>query len=189
MQTMSTIVFATMILGLANLPLAAEEPELIDLLAMKALDGTDVDPARYQDKVLLIVNVASECGLTPQYAGLQALHEKYSDQGLAVLGFPCNQFLSQEPGDADQIREFCESNYGVGFDLFTKVEVNGENATELYKFLTSQPTNPKGAGKISWNFEKFLVGRDGNVIARFDPRTKPDDAALIQALEAALADA
>jgi glutathione peroxidase len=155
---------------------------------MKTLDGKDVDLAKqYQGKVLLVVNVASRCGLTPQYESLQALHEKYKDQGLCVVAFPCNQFGAQEPGTAEQIREFCSTNYHVTFDLFAKTEVNGEGACELYKHLTALETKPKGAGEISWNFEKFLVGRDGKVIARFAPRTKPDDADLVKAIESALA--
>ncbi|MCA9265300.1 MAG: glutathione peroxidase [Planctomycetales bacterium] len=153
---------------------------------MKALNGKEVDLNDYQGKVVLIVNVASKCGLTPQYTQLQALHEKYSDQGLSILGFPCNQFGKQEPGSADEIRSFCTENYGVKFDMFAKVDVNGNDACDLYKELTKLNTEPAGAGDISWNFEKFLVGRDGKVIARFAPRTKPDSEEVIQAIEAAL---
>jgi glutathione peroxidase len=154
---------------------------------MQSLDGKDVDLNKYAGKVVLVVNVASKCGLTPQYKELQALHEKYADQGLAVLGFPCNQFGAQEPGTPDEIREFCQSNYGVSFDLFGKINVNGEDACPLYKYLTALDTKPTGSGKISWNFEKFLVGRDGEVVARFAPRTKPDDAEVIKLIEAELA--
>lgn len=154
---------------------------------MKSLDGKDVDLSKYRGKVVLIVNVASKCGLTGQYEQLQKLHEEYSKKGLAVLGFPCNQFLSQEPGTAEEIKEFCRVNYGVTFDMFAKVEVNGKNACDLYKTLTSLDTTPVGAGKISWNFEKFIVGRDGKVAARFSPRTKPDDAKLVKVIETELA--
>jgi len=122
----------------------------------------------------MIVNVASKCGYTGQYEQLQRLQEKYAGQGLAILGFPCNQFLGQEPGSAEEIQAFCQKNYGVTFDMFAKVEVNGENACELYKFLTSLDTKPKGAGKIGWNFEKFLIDRTGTVVARFGSGTKPD---------------
>lgn len=177
---------AVAIILLAGSPSSAQENTVIDHLALPALNGTQIDPAKYDDKVLLIVNVASKCGLTPQYSGLQALHEKYAGQGLAVLGFPCNQFGGQEPGDAEQIRDFCETNYGVDFDLFAKVAVNGDEAVPLYKFLKAQPTQPTGPGEIAWNFEKFLIGRDGEVIARFSPRTQPNDPELVKAIEAAL---
>jgi glutathione peroxidase len=153
---------------------------------MHALDGKAVDLARYHGKVVLIVNVASECGLTPQYEQLQALHNKYKDQGLAVIGFPCNQFGMQEPGSAAEIQQFCTRNYGVTFDLFAKVDVNGEQACPLYKHLQSLPTKPKGAGAISWNFEKFLLSRKGDVVARFAPATKPDAPDVVARIEAEL---
>lgn len=154
---------------------------------MKSLKGPEVDLAKYQGKVILVVNVASACGLTPQYEQLQSLHEKFSGKGLAVLGFPCNQFGKQEPGSESEIAEFCKANYGVEFDMFAKVDVNGDAACPLYKHLTALETKPKGAGKVSWNFEKFLIDRKGNVIGRFEPKTSPDDPALLKAIEAALA--
>ena len=154
---------------------------------MKSLDGKDVDLSKYQGKVVLIVNVASKCGLTGQYEQLQKLHDEYSDKGLAVLGFPCNQFLYQEPGTAEEIQEFCRINYGVTFDMFAKVNVNGKEACDLYKTLTALDTKPVGSGKISWNFEKFIIGRDGEVVARFSPRTKPDDTAVLKVIEEELA--
>jgi glutathione peroxidase len=166
--------------------LAAEEADVLNF-KMKSLEGKEVDLRQYKGKVVLIVNVASQCGLTPQYEGLQALHDKYASQGLAILGFPCNQFGAQEPGTAQEIRQFCTQNYGVKFDMFDKIEVNGPNAAPLYKLLTSLETKPKGAGPVSWNFEKFLIGRDGRVIARFAPRVAPDAPELIQAIESALA--
>ena len=141
---------------------------------MLALDGEEVDLAKYEGKVVMLVNVASKCGYTSQYKQLQQLHEKYAERGLAILGFPCNQFLWQEPGSAAEIRAFCQTNYGVTFDMFAKVDVKGKNACDLYKFLTSLDTKPKKAGKIGWNFEKFLLDRSGNVIARFGSGTKPD---------------
>ncbi len=135
----------------------------------------------------MIVNVASKCGYTRQYEQLQKLHEKYASQGLAILGFPCNQFLGQEPGTAQEIAAFCRTNYGVTFDMFAKVEVNGENASDLYKFLTSLDAKPKGAGKIGWNFEKFLIDREGMVVARFGSSTMPDAPDLVKIVERELA--
>ncbi|MCR4411496.1 MAG: glutathione peroxidase [Thermoguttaceae bacterium] len=167
-------------------PRAGKRPPALDF-RMKTLAGKEVDLASYQGKVLLVVNVASKCGLTPQYQQLQALHEKYAKEGLAVLGFPCNQFGQQEPGTADEIQEFCRVNYGVSFDLFGKVEVNGPGACGLYKYLTSVETKPQGPGKIRWNFEKFVIGRSGEVVARFDPKTRPDDPEVIKVIEAELA--
>jgi glutathione peroxidase len=154
---------------------------------MKSLTGKEVDLATYQGKVLLIVNVASACGYTPQYAPLQALHAKYAEQGLAVMGFPCNQFGRQEPGSEQQIQAFCEKNYGVKFDMFSKVDVNGPAACGLYQQLTKADAKPEGAGKISWNFEKFVVGRNGEVVARFSPGTEPDGPEVLKVLEAELA--
>ena len=154
---------------------------------MNSLDGKDVDLSKYHGKVVMIVNVASKCGLTPQYEQLQALHDKYAAEGLSILGFPCNEFLWQEPGTAEDIHEFCRINYGVTFDMISKVKVNGDEACDLYKTLTALDTKPVGSGKISWNFEKFIVGRDGEVVARFSPRTKPDDPKVIEVIEAELA--
>jgi glutathione peroxidase len=154
---------------------------------MESLNGQEVDLAKYAGKVVMVVNVASKCGYTSQYEQLQALHEKYSEQGLAILGFPCNQFLGQEPGSAEEIRQFCRSNYGVTFDMFAKVDVKGENACDLYRLLTALDTKPKGAGKIGWNFEKFILDRNGFVVARFGSSTKPDDPEVISIIEAELA--
>jgi len=153
---------------------------------MKSLDGKQVDLNQYKGNVVLVVNVASECGLTPQYSQLQALHEKYGPKGLRVLGFPCNQFGKQEPGTAEEISEFCSSNYGVTFDLFEKVDVNGEDACPLYQLLTQLNAKPKGAGDVSWNFEKFIINRDGKVVHRFEPQTKPDDPVLVGVIEGEL---
>ena len=154
---------------------------------MATLEGKEVALSTYLGKVVLMVNVASECGLTPQYAQLQAMHKEYAKKGLAIVGFPCNQFGTQEPGTAKQIRQFCTQRYGVKFDMFAKVDVNGEDACKLYKHLTKLKTRPKGAGGISWNFEKFLLDREGNVIARFEPRTKPDAPEVVKLIERALA--
>jgi len=153
---------------------------------METLDGTPVHLKKYQGKVVLFVNVASRCGNTPQYSALQMLHDKYAKDGLAVVGVPCNQFGAQEPGSAAQIAEFCSSKYGVTFDMLSKVDVNGDNACDLYKYLTSKEAGEATAGKIKWNFEKFLIGRDGKIVARFSPRTKPDAPEVISAIEQAL---
>lgn len=156
--------------------------------SMKSLDGKEVDlKKKYAGKVVLIVNVASECGLTPQYDELQAIYEKYKDKGLVVLGFPCNQFGGQEPGTSKEISEFCTKNHGVTFDMFEKVEVNKEGACDLYKFLTAQDAPPKGKGPVGWNFEKFLINRQGELVNRFAPPTKPDAPAIVEAIEKELA--
>jgi len=153
---------------------------------LKDIDGHDVPLSKYKGDVLLIVNVASKCGYTPQYKELQALSEKYGPRGLRILGFPANNFKQQEPGSNPEIKGFCQKNYGVTFDLFAKVSVKGDDTCELYKFLTSAEKNPGHAGEIAWNFTKFLVGRDGKVLARFEPKVKPDDPAVIEVLEGAL---
>ena len=154
---------------------------------MKTLGGEDVNPGeKYAGKVVLLVNVASKCGLTPQYEALEALHEKYADKGLAIVGVPCNQFNGQEPGTAEEIATFCSTKYGVEFDLLSKVDVNGETACPLYKWLTSAETNPKSPGPIAWNFEKFLFNRQGELVARFSPRTTPDSSEVVEAIEAQL---
>jgi glutathione peroxidase len=154
---------------------------------MKTITGQDADLAQYKGKVVLIVNVASKCGYTPQYEELEAMYEKYKDKGLVVLGFPCNQFGKQEPGTDAQIAEFCSETYKVKFPMFSKVEVNGEGAAPLYKYLTSLSTAPAPTGKISWNFEKFVVGKNGEVIARFAPKTAPDAKEVVDVIEAELA--
>jgi glutathione peroxidase len=153
----------------------------------KSITGQDVDLADYKGKVVLIVNVASECGLTPQYEQLQTMYSKYKDRGLVVLGFPCNQFGKQEPGSESEIAAFCTNSYKVTFPLFSKIEVNGSGANPLYKYLTSLDTQPQGKGKIGWNFEKFLVGRNGQVAARFSPMTKPDAPEVVAMIENELA--
>ena len=166
----------------------ADEPKNDVDFKVKTIKGKEVDLAdQYKGKVLLVVNVASKCGLTPQYEQLESLHEKYANKGLAVLGFPCNQFGKQEPGTESEIEEFCKSTYDVKFDLFKKVDVNGENADPLYKHLTAVEAKPKGPGKIDWNFEKFVIGRNGKVVARFKPQTSPDDTEVVKVIEAELA--
>ncbi|WP_250499329.1 glutathione peroxidase [Caballeronia sp. GAWG1-5s-s] len=141
------------------------------------LDGTTVSLDTYRGKVLLIVNTASECGFTPQYRGLQELYTLYAGRGFEVLGFPCNQFGKQEPGDAAQISSFCESNYGVTFPMFAKVDVNGPNAHPLFKYLTEKEPGVLGLEAIKWNFTKFLIDRNGNIVKRYAPITKPESIA------------
>lgn len=141
----------------------------------KAIDGSEVPLSDYRGRVLLIVNTASKCGFTPQYEGLEQLHEAYADRGLAVLGFPCNQFGAQEPGDEAEIRDFCTLKYDVKFPLFAKVDVNGDDAHPLYKYLKKEAKGLLGSEGIKWNFTKFLVDRDGRVVDRFAPTTKPQD--------------
>lgn len=153
---------------------------------MKTLAGKDADLSMYQGKVVLIVNVASECGLTPQYKELEALHEKYGKDGLVVLGVPANEFGAQEPGTDAEIAKFCATKYGVKFDMLSKVVVKGAGMCPLYKFLTSKETNPQFAGEIAWNFTKFLVNRKGEVVARFEPRVNPNAKDVLEKIEAAL---
>ncbi|MCF2133696.1 MULTISPECIES: glutathione peroxidase [Burkholderiaceae] len=140
----------------------------------RSLQGDDISLERYRGKVLLIVNTASECGFTPQYAGLQALYERYAARGLEILGFPCNQFGKQEPGDAQQIGAFCEKNYQVKFPMFDKIDVNGAHAHPLYRYLTEEAPGVLGTEAIKWNFTKFLIDREGRLIKRYAPVTKPD---------------
>lgn len=161
-------------------------PRLHDFEA-KTLRGDPCNLASFEGKVCLVVNVASECGLTPQYDGLQRLYADYRGRGLEVLGFPCNQFGGQEPGDAATIADFCETNYGVEFPMFAKVEVNGPGRHPLFAWLTSEDVGPDGPGDIAWNFAKFLVGRDGALIARFAPPTEPCSADVKKLIEEALA--
>lgn len=151
-----------------------------------SIDGVDTSLAQFAGKALLIVNVASQCGLTPHYAGLQALHERYASRGFAVLGFPCNQFGAQEPGTEQQIKQFCETRFGVTFPMFAKLDVNGPDRHPLYAWLTSQASKPDGSGDIGWNFAKFVVSPTGELVARFAPTVTPEDPALIAAIEGAL---
>ncbi|MFN3565904.1 MAG: glutathione peroxidase [Burkholderiaceae bacterium] len=151
-------------------------PTVYDFSA-KTIDGKSRKLADFKGKVLLVVNTASQCGFTPQYKGLEALHQRFAKRGFAVLGFPCNQFGAQEPGAESEIAEFCETNYGVTFPLFAKIDVNGDSAHPLFKYLTSAKPGLLGSEAIKWNFTKFLIGRDGKVIARYAPTTKPEDIA------------
>jgi glutathione peroxidase len=152
----------------------------------KTIDGTDQRLGDYAGKVLLVVNVASQCGLTPQYAGLEELHRTFGARGLAVLGFPCNQFGAQEPGTEGEIKKFCETRFGVTFPMFSKIDVNGAERHPLYEYLTAQQSGPDAAGDIQWNFAKFLVDRSGNVVGRFSPAAAPASEEVVAAIEKAL---
>ncbi|WP_031487685.1 glutathione peroxidase [Streptomyces bicolor] len=162
----------------SNSPLSVE---------IDSLQGGAADLAQYAGKAVLVVNVASKCGLTPQYTGLEKLQETYAERGFTVLGVPCNQFLGQEPGSAEEIAEFCSATYGVTFPMTEKVEVNGEGRHALYERLVGFADAEGHTGDIRWNFEKFLIGRDGQVVARFSPQTEPEAAELVAAVEDALA--
>ena len=167
----------------------ADQPKGISPLynfTVTDIDGNDVTLSEYRGKVLLIVNVASRCGYTPQYEGLQKIFEEYREMGLLVLGFPANNFGNQEPGSDEEIKEFCSLNYGVSFPMFSKISVKGADIHPLYQYLTSEESNPKFAGEISWNFNKFLVDPSGKLIARFDSKDKPESDEVVQAIEKAL---
>lgn len=154
---------------------------------MKDIDGNEVPLSNYKGKVLLFVNTASKCGLTPQYEQLVALKAKYGDQGFEILGFPANNFMHQEPGSDAEIKVFCQTKYSVNFPMFSKISVKGSDIHPLYKFLTEKESDPKFPGEIGWNFEKFLIGRDGQVIDRFNPKVKPDADEVVKSIEAAIA--
>ncbi|AUG75177.1 glutathione peroxidase [Kitasatospora sp. MMS16-BH015] len=155
-------------------------------IPLRTLAGEPATLADHKGKALLLVNVASKCGLTPQYAGLERLQQRYAERGFTVLGFPCNQFLGQEPGSAEEIQTFCSTTYGVSFPLFEKIDVNGDDRHPLYAKLTETADAEGAAGDVQWNFEKFLIAADGTVAGRFRPRTEPEDAELIAAIEAQL---
>ncbi|MEP6787017.1 MAG: glutathione peroxidase [Acidobacteriota bacterium] len=166
---------------------AAETANSVLDFTMRDIDGKDTKLKQFKGKVLLVVNVASKCGYTPQYEALQAVYAKYKDQGFATLGFPANNFGSQEPGTETEIKEFCTSKYHVTFPMFAKISVKGDDKDALYSFLTSQDTDPGFAGDIKWNFTKFLVDRTGKVVARFEPGIKPDSPEVATAIEKYLA--
>lgn len=188
MKVLAACLFAGVAIAMtAGSILAAEKVSPVLNHKVKSIKGDEVDLSKYQGKVVLVVNVASKCGATPQYKQLESLNDKYKDKGLAVLGFPCNQFGGQEPGTEEEIVKFCKSTYDVSFDMFAKVDVNGPDASPVYKTLTSKESDPKFAGDIKWNFEKFLIGRNGEIVARFPTRTSPDAPEVIKAIEGELA--
>lgn len=180
MKTLLALIMTTSFISLA-----ASAADSIYDIPLKDIDGKDTSLKPYQGKVMLIVNVASKCGFTPQYAGLEAVYKKYEGQGLVVCGFPCNQFGGQEPGTAAEIKQFCTDKYDVTFPMFDKLEVNGENRHPLYVLLAGKAS--PFPGNIRWNFSKFLIGRDGKIIGRFDSKVKPDSEELTKAIESALA--
>jgi glutathione peroxidase len=153
---------------------------------LNSIDGQPVPLSQYKGKVLLLVNVASKCGYTPQYTGLQTLYQKYKDRGLVIVGVPANNFGAQEPGTNEEIKTFCTRNYNVTFPMMSKVSVKGEDKTPLYGYLTDSSANPSTGGEIKWNFTKFLVGKDGKVITRFESKVTPDSPEMTQAIEKAL---
>lgn len=166
----------------------AEPVQSIHEFTMTDIDGQEVALSDYRGQVLLVVNVASKCGFTRQYAGLEKLYQAYKDRGFAVLGFPANNFMGQEPGTEAEIKSFCSLTYGVTFPMFAKISVKGKTIHPLYAFLTDKTVHPEHGGAISWNFNKFLIGKDGRVLGRYGSRTEPDDPELAAAIEAALAD-
>jgi glutathione peroxidase len=187
MRSLNHSLLLTGIIAACIAPMSAEEKTAGPLgHTMKSITGENVDLAKYKGKVLLVVNVACQCGLTPQYEALQALYDKHKDRGLVVLGFPCNQFGSQEPGTEREIAAFCTDNYKVKFPLFAKIDVSGSAAAPLYKELTATETKPQGKGPIGWNFEKFVIGKSGQVAARFAPHVEPDAPEVAAVLEAEL---
>ena len=161
-----------------------QQPKLYSF-SMKTIDGKDKPLSEYKGKVLLIVNVASKCGHTPQYKGLESIYEKYKDRGFMILGFPANNFLRQEPGTNDEIKEFCTLNYGVTFDLFSKISVKGSDQDPLYQYLTEESPVP---GAVTWNFQKYLVDRKGNVVEKFVPGTEPEEKEVINKIEQLLSE-
>lgn len=180
-RSLATLLFLTAAMTLSP---AADDSHLTSI-PLKDIDGKDTSLKAYHGKVLLIVNVASECGYTPQYSGLQALQDKYKDNGFTVLGFPCNDFGGQEPGSAEQIKAFCSASYKVTFPMFEKVRILGDDKHPLYQALTG-PKSP-APGDVEWNFTKFLIGKDGAIVKRFDSSVEPESAELTSAIESALA--
>jgi glutathione peroxidase len=178
-----TAVMLAVLAGTQSKPAGSVKVPAALNFTMNSIDGKAVDLSRYQGQVVLMVNVASQCGFTPQYEGLEDLHKKYAAKGLKILGFPSNDFGQQEPGTNGEIAEFCKKNYGVEFDMFSKIVVKGAGQSPLYKYLT---TLPKFPGQVDWNFEKFLIGRNGEVIGRFKSEVEPTSNQLLNAIETAL---
>jgi len=170
-----------------SLSAVAAAPASVYDFTLKSIDGAPTPLKEYHGKVVLLVNVASHCGYTPQYTALESLYEKYKDKGLVVVGIPANNFMGQEPGTNEEIKTFCTKKYNVSFPMMSKVSVGGDDKTPRYQFLTGKSTNPKFSGEIQWNFTKFLVGRNGALVARFEPATTPDSPEVTSAIESALA--
>jgi glutathione peroxidase len=174
-----------LMLCVACASLAAQSKSMYDF-TMKSIDGQQVSLGSYSGKVVLLVNVASKCGFTPQYAGLEALYEKYKDRGLVIVGIPANNFAQQEPGTNEEIKKFCSNKYNVTFPMMAKVSVLGDDKAPLYTFLTDKATNPQFSGDVKWNFTKFLFDRSGKPVARFEPAVTPDSPEVAAAIDAAL---
>jgi glutathione peroxidase len=172
-------------LGLAASALAAPPKSVYDF-TLKSIDGQPTPLSEYKGKVLLLVNVASRCGFTPQYTALESIYEKYKDRGLVIVGIPANNFMGQEPGSNEEIKTFCTKKYNVSFPMMSKLSVKGGDKTPLYQFLTDKSDDPKYGGEIQWNFTKFLFDRNGNPVARFEPAVKPDSPEVTAAIESAL---
>lgn len=190
LMSLAAVLLGFSLVSIAQQPPQPEAKAVPDVLnyKMKSLAGDDVDLSKYQGKVILMVNVASKCGFTPQYTGLEAVYKKYQGKGLVVMGFPANNFGAQEPGTDKDIAEFCTANYGVTFPMFSKISVKGADISPLYKHLIAQPqAKTKESGDVGWNFEKFLIGKDGKVVGRYRSRTAPEANELVQAIEAELA--
>lgn len=181
---MRKLIFALMFVA-ASLGLGAQSKSIYDF-TMRSIEHENVNLKSYSGKVVLLVNVASKCGFTPQYAGLEALYQKYKDRGLVIVGVPANNFAQQEPGADEEIKKFCTNKYNVTFPMMAKVSVVGEDKAPLYQFLTDKSSDPQFGGEIKWNFTKFLVGRNGQLVARFEPAVKPDSPEVQSAIEAAL---
>jgi glutathione peroxidase len=182
-----TAAFAISMSSRANGPAdSGEKMNSIYDFTMKDIDRKEVNLGQYRGKVVLVVNVASRCGYTPQYEGLQKVYLKYKDRGFVILGFPANNFMGQEPGTDEEIKTFCSTKYNVTFPIFSKISVKGDDIHPLYKFLTSKDTNPDFSGDIKWNFSKFLLDKSGKIIARFEPKVTPESDPVIQAIEKAL---
>jgi len=185
MVVLCLAVAAAAVFGAPSTSSASGSGSIYDF-TMKDIDGKQVNLTDFRGKVVLVVNVASRCGFTPQYEGLQKLYLKYQQQGFVILGFPANNFGFQEPGTNAEIKTFCSAKYNVTFPIFSKISVKGEDMDPLYKYLTDKATNPQYGGDIKWNFNKFLIDRKGNIVARFEPPVKPDSDQMVQAIEKAL---
>jgi len=189
MKKLCLLMLIAVISGCSTKPIERKNPmDKNDIYKIKitTITGEPASLADYKGKTILIVNTASKCGFTKQYDGLQKLYEKYKDQGFIILGFPANNFLHQEPGTNTEIESFCKLNYGVSFPMFEKIDVKGENICPLYEYLTSKTTNPEFGGKISWNFNKFLIAKDGTIVNRFGSMVKPESNKIKDAIEAEL---
>jgi glutathione peroxidase len=190
MRKPSLVAVLCLILGLTfglAVAIQAAPPKSLYDFTLKSIDGQPTPLSEYHGKIILLVNVASHCGFTPQYTALESLYEKYKGRGLVVVGVPANNFAGQEPGSNEEIKTFCTKKYNVSFPMMSKLSVVGEDKTPLYQFLTSKSANPKVGGEIKWNFTKFLFDRNGNPIARFEPDVKPDSPEVTAAIETALA--